>query len=117
MLADGGPYGSRQAMQAIQSGAPLAAAPQGPTAADMIPMGAPTQSPNEPVTAGAALGPGIGPQAAGIQNDAAASIAQLTPMIGSLEMMANLPSSTPEFRTFVRNLKAKAIQQGGPSAI
>lgn len=115
MIADGGHYGDRTQMQAIQSGAPMqgggggntAPAPAGPTPADMIPMSAPTQNPGEPVTAGAALGPGMGPQAAGIANDESATLDQLAPMMRSFELMANLPSATPQTRAFVRALKAR----------
>lgn len=111
MVADGGQYGDRKAMESIQSGAPLAAAPQGPSAADMIPFNAPTQSPGEPVTTGAALGPGIGPQAAGIQSDSQATLDQLAPLVNSLEMLSNLPSATPQTRAFVRALKARMAAQ------
>lgn len=73
----GMPYGENQAMEEIQSAAPLAAsgqataratrrggagrqaasaAAQGPT-----PLMSPTQRPDEPVTAGAPFGPGAGP--------------------------------------------------------
>lgn len=113
MVANGGPYGSRQEMEAIQAGAALQGggggntAPAGPTAADMIPFGAPTQNPGEPITAGAELGPGIGPQAAGITSDSDATLAQLKPLVRSLEMMANLPSATAETRAYVRALKAR----------
>ena len=37
-----------------------------PTGTSVTPLTAPTQRPNEPVTAGAALGPGVGPEAIGI---------------------------------------------------
>lgn len=113
MLATGGPYGSRQDMEAIQTGAPMQGggggntAPAGPTAADMIPMDAGTQNPGEPVTAGAALGPGLGPEAAGIQSDDSATLDQLAPLVRSLETLANLPSATPQTRAFVRALKAR----------
>lgn len=123
MVADGGPYGSRQQMESIQGGAPMQGGngqlpqPAGPSPADLIPFGAPTQNPGEPVTAGAALGPGIGPQAAGIQDDNSATLAQMIPLIGSLEMMANLPTSTPQFRTFVRNLKQQAAQASGGAGV
>lgn len=102
-------------MEAIQSGAPMqgggggntAPPAPGPSPADMIPMGAPSQNPGEPVTAGAALGPGIGPQAAGIQSDESATLDQLAPLMRSFELMANLPSATPQTRAFVRALKAR----------
>jgi hypothetical protein len=107
MVANGGPYGSRQEMEGIQSGAPMQGTPAGPSPTDMIPFDAPTANPSEPVTAGAALGPGMGPEAAGITSDSDATLAQLKPLIRSFEMMANLPSATPETRAWVRALKAR----------
>jgi len=80
-------YGDGTDMMQIQSGAPMAATPsptpvspsqmaqaaqqqqqqpQGQPQAPITPLTAPTQRPNEPVTAGAALGPGPGPEALGI---------------------------------------------------
>lgn len=108
MIPSGGAYGDRKDMQEIQSGAAM----QGgggttPTPAALIPFGAPTQSPGEPVTAGAELGAGIGPQAAGIQTDAQISAEQIRPMLRSLEAIANLPFSTPETRSFVRMLRSR----------
>jgi hypothetical protein len=108
MVASGGQYGDRKAMQAIQGGAPMAGPPPGPRP---VPFGAPTQRPDEPVTAGADAGPGIGSSAAGINSDTAGSIQQLAPLVSSLELMANLPNSTPESRSFVRYLKAQIASQ------
>lgn len=69
------PYGQNQALNDIQAAAPLANTP-GPSAAPPaaapgagaptmpappVPFGAPTQNPDEPVTAGSPLGPGPGP--------------------------------------------------------
>jgi hypothetical protein len=107
MVANGGPYGSRQEMESIQGGAPLAAAPAGPTPADLIPFGAPSQNPGEPITAGAALGPGIGPEAAGISSDSDQTLDQLAGLLPSLGVIANLPSATPEVRAYYRALKAR----------
>jgi len=68
------PYGQNQELNAEQAAAPLAQTP-GPGAAapspgsgpamppPPTPFAAPTERPNEPVTAGAALGPGPGPEA------------------------------------------------------
>lgn len=112
-VAPGGPYGSRQDMLGIQSAAPLAGGggaevtPPLPAPRDLVPFGAPTQNPDEPVTAGAPAGAGIGPQAAGIDNDTTASLKQIATILPSLELMANLPTATPETRSFVRNLKAR----------
>lgn len=113
MVASGGAYGERQAMESIQSGAAMqggggAAAPApGPSAADMIPFGAPTQNPGEPVTAGAAVGPGVGPEAAGITDDSTQTLDQLAGLLPSLAVIANLPSATPEVRAYYRALKAR----------
>lgn len=101
MLAPGGEYGSRQEMQSIQAGAPMQGRP------DLVPLDAPTTRPNEPITAGADAGPGIGMSAAGIKSDKEISDAQLRPLLRSLEVVANLPGSNTETRQFVRNLKAR----------
>jgi hypothetical protein len=101
MIAPGNGYGQRADMAAIQGGAPMAG-----TAA-LPPLDAPTARPDEPVTAGAPLGPGIGPTAAGIQSDAQVTNEQLRPLLRSLELMANMPGSNPETRSLVRNLKAR----------
>lgn len=101
MLPTGGEYGSRQEMQAIQSGAPLAAKPALPG------LGDPSARPDEPITAGAPVGPGPGPLAAGILDDQQATNQQLAPLLQSLELIANQPGSNAETRAFVRNLKAR----------
>lgn len=101
MVAPGGEYGSRQEMEAIQSGAAMAARPALPG------LGDPSARPDEPITAGAALGPGAGPLAAGILDDQQATNQQIAPLLESLERVANLPGSTAETRAFVRNLKAR----------
>lgn len=94
-------YGEQKAMQEIQGGAAMAAMPQA------IPLGAPSQRPNEPVTAGNPLGPGVGPEGAGIdmrstvQKDAAA-LAQFLPL---LEFAAQLPDATESTRAILRRLK------------
>lgn len=101
-------------MENIQSGAAMrggggggATPPPAAPAPTPVPFGAPTQNPNEPVTAGAPLGPGVGPQAAGIEDDSTATLKQMAPLVNSLELVGNLPGATPEFRAFVRNLKAR----------
>lgn len=102
MVATGGPYGSRSQMLDIQSGAPMAGG-----GGSLPPLDAPTARPGEPVTAGADAGLGVGMQAAGIQTDAEITDEQLRPLLRSLELVANLPGSNPETRSFVRNLKAR----------
>lgn len=72
-----------------------------------IPFDAPSQNPGEPVTAGAAMGPGVGPEAAGIKSDEAATAEQMRPLLRSLELIANLPGSNPQTRSYVRKLRAR----------
>lgn len=55
------PYGDGKALREAQQAAPLAQA-SAPPAPEAIPFGAPTNKPGQPVTAGAALGPGPGPE-------------------------------------------------------
>jgi hypothetical protein len=108
MVAPGNGYGERKAMVEIQGGADMQGTrPAGPPP---TPLGAPSANPQEPVTAGAALGAGIGPQAAGILDDKTATNEQLRPLLRSLEIVANLPGSNAETRSFVRNLKARLGQ-------
>lgn len=49
------PYGDNQALHATQQAAPL---PQTPDVPEPIPFGAPSNRPDQPVTAGADAGPG-----------------------------------------------------------
>lgn len=101
-------YGEQANFQEIQAGADLAGQPAAPSpAAALVPLGADTQRPDEPVTAGSPFGPGAGPAAAGIEmrtmdeQDAQSLKAQL-PM---LEYMANMPDSSPSLRAIVRRMK------------
>lgn len=105
-LADAA-YGENKTFTDIQAGAEMAGGGSTPPPPG-TPLTAPTQRPGEPITAGAAVGAGIGPEAAGILDDEAATLAQLRPLLRSLETIANLPSSTPQFRTFVRKLRAQS---------
>ena len=69
------PYGQNQALRAIEEAAPMqAAAPLPP----VTPIHAPTDLPGSPVTAGAALGPGPGPEAlfAGAQQQQGSPLVQ-----------------------------------------
>ncbi|MGZ6831554.1 MAG: hypothetical protein ACXVGN_00060 [Mycobacteriaceae bacterium] len=103
MLASGGPYGSRQEMQGIQSGAPL----QGgggattPSAAPPIPFDAPTTNPNEPVTAGAGTVPGMN----ATQMDDATRERLLT-ALPVLAWLASQPQASEQTRQFVRQVRA-----------
>lgn len=104
-VAAGNGYGERKALMDMQAGAPMQG---GGISRAMLPsLTDPTGRPDEPVTAGADAGPGIGSMAAGIGNDQQIAAEQIRPLLRSLELMANLPGSNPETRTFVRALKAR----------
>lgn len=72
-VASGLPYGERAGMIAAQKAVPLPAAPpvpdlvqprpQGPAPGSLGAFNRPTEFPDEPLTAGMAMGPGAGPEA------------------------------------------------------
>lgn len=104
-VAPGNGYGERKEMLDLQGSAPMQG---GGITRDMLPaIDSPSARPDEPVTAGADAGAGIGSIAAGIGTDQSVTSDQLRPLLRSLELVANQPGSTPETRTFVRNLKAR----------
>lgn len=83
--------------------------PPGP-AVDVTPFGAPSMRPDEPVTAGNPLGPGVGPQAMGLQ-DPRDQIDQedarrLAAYLPALEFIANQPGSSASMRAYVRQIKS-----------
>lgn len=94
-------------MEGLQSGAPMQGSAPTPAPSALPGLMDPTASPDEPITAGAPVGPGIGPQGAGILSDAEVTNEKLRPLVHSLEVIANLPNSNPETRAFVRQLKAR----------
>ena len=104
-------YGEQQAYQQLESGAPMAASsgqpsmastPQlnlgqlfGGAGANVVPLSAPTQRPNEPVTTPAI--PGI-PQS---QQD----MSELASQLPVLEFMGNQPNASWGLRNLVRQIK------------
>jgi len=116
----GMPYGEGGALTQLQKSAPMAASPGGATPApaggtgpagppaNVTPFGASTQQPGTPVTAGAALGPGPGPEALGIPNAPSADMKALVNYLPVLEMMANMPGASSASRNLVRQLKGMA---------
>lgn len=120
-------YGEQSAFQQLQQQAPLAQAPNAPSATSegaapsmwndggaarraVIPLSAPTQLPTQPVTAGAALGPGPGNAALGIspQQAEGQDMLQHSQYMPLLEAVANLPSASASSRLFVNLLKANS---------
>lgn len=112
----GGAYGERQELEQLQQGAALSATPGGdvgaPTPADvtegLIGFGEPSQMPDEPVTAGAALGAGPGLEALGLPNQPSEDAKQLIKYLPTLEHMANQPGASKAARNLVRALKGMA---------
>jgi len=100
--------GGNQAQPIPVQGGPAAAGPP------RVPFGAPTQQPNTPVTAGAALGPGPGTEALGIPNMQNQDLQQLIPYLPAFQAMANQPGSSKAARNLVRQVMAFAAgQQSG----
>jgi hypothetical protein len=121
---DGGPkmanlpnpaYGEQASFQQAQQGAPMGApgTPAATTPASggpsLTPLNAPSARPDEPVTAGAALGAGVGPEALGLDAGSVKNegLEKLRPYLPVLMFQANRPESTQEFRNYVRNLRAQ----------
>jgi hypothetical protein len=116
-------YGENQEFNAVQGGAPLAATPSASNArarksspADMMgvaatPLFAPTAFPDEPLTAGAGVGPGAGPEMNPGRSTIAEQDAQvLGKYLPSLMAMADAPDTPDGFKRFVRHLRN---MQGG----
>ncbi len=116
-------YGEQKTFQADQSGAPLSQTNQSPTpsqgfapnpaAQSVVPMSAPTQRPGEPVTAGAALGPGPGTESLGIAPNQVEQqdVGTLASSLPVFEALSNFPDALPGARLLVNALKAKMSPQ------
>jgi len=76
---------------------------------EIVPLGAPTQRPHEPVTAGSPSGPGVEPEAIGMglnnKDQTTADIRQIAQYLPSLEKMANQPGVPTSFVRFVKYLR------------
>lgn len=118
MIAPGGPYGSRQDMQQIQSGAkmlpdvPEVQAPQ-IDPSQLTPIDAPTNRPDEPVTAG------VQEALASQQQQSAQVDAQtqqrLRNALPTLLWAASSPRASEDLRGFVRQVQAMTTQAGQPN--
>lgn len=116
-------YGEQAEFQSVQGGAPMAGtgptldgpqpSPQGGpggSPVELIPMGAPTQNPDMPVTAGADVGEGPGLASMGLipreQQITQQDLARLQAYLPFFEWIANLPGASEGARDYVRQLKA-----------
>jgi hypothetical protein len=112
----GGAYGDRQALEQMQQAAPLSATPGGdvgapeaaPVDANVVGFDQPSQQPDTPVTAGAAMGDGPGPEALGLPNQPDEDLRRLIAYLPVFEHMASQPGSSKAARNLVRQLKGMA---------
>ena len=112
------PYGEGQEFQSIEQSAPMEAAPkmstsaapireaaqqapQAPQGPQAIPMFAPTQNVNEPVTAGANAGPGSDMSSLGLQPQLAGQYQDARSMIQS---MASDPNASPALQFLAQRI-------------
>ena len=118
----GGEYGEGQEMMDLQTSAPMSREPSAPRpsrargrgAGQIVeegmrptPLFAPTERPDEPITAGAPFGPGPGPaQRLSLADESAQEAQMMRRYLPALESIANSPQGTPTFRRFVRFLRA-----------
>lgn len=102
-LPDAG-YGEQKDFQAIQAGAPMASA--GAAMPSVTRLDAPTERPDEPVTAGAPSGPGPGMEQLGMpQKSVLEDFAALRAYLPLMQMYADSEASSGTMRAFVRYLK------------
>ena len=116
-------YGSGVENAANKAGAPMArtADVRGARASDVraaaaqapvTPLFAPTQRPDEPITAGIPMGAGPGPEVLGINAPSADTDAdrqRLLSYLPALEAIAQSPTSSQSFRNYVRLLRANLL--------
>lgn len=103
-------YGEGQALMETQRSAPMAASPApAPMPENLVPLNAPSQRPSEPVTAGAPVGPGVGPEALGLGAKDNAADEEFRRSLGSympvLMQVASRASTSPETRNVIRQLR------------
>jgi hypothetical protein len=117
-------YGEGVETAAIKSGAPLARTEnirpasaaqvrEATTQAGQItPLYAPTQRPDEPITAGVPIGAGPGPEVLAMNTPAADTDTdkqRLLSYLPALEVLAQSPNSSQAFRNYVRTLRANLL--------
>lgn len=109
-------YGEQQEFQDVQAGAPMAKTP--PTQmprlnpmANVVPLTAPTQRPDEPVTAGVGVGPGPGREVLGLKSPVDNQLKDLSKLSKYMPLMmqfADSPESTGTMKAFVKYLRSQS---------
>jgi len=109
-------YGEQQEYQTQEGGAKMAQSPGGgasfgdlfgDASSRVIPFGDPTTQPDTPVTAGAASGPGAGPEALNLPDQQSEDLQKLQNWMPVLEFMANQPGASWAMRNVIRQVKGK----------
>lgn len=110
----GMPYGENSDFMNLEGSAPMEAAPQVeamtpseivPTDRTVIPLGADSLRPQEPVTSGSPSGAGPGPEALGLPNADDNFRANIGMYLPVLSFIANRPDTSPETRDVIRQLR------------
>ena len=101
-------YGEQQQFMQQEAAAPMAKA-QNPMGS-VIPLGAPTQRPNEPVTAGVDAGPGPGSDVLGMKSPIDVQLQDLSTLAKYMPLMAQYadsPQSSGTMKAFVNYLRSQ----------
>lgn len=111
-------YGEAKAYEEQRTGAPVAKSEPGPAmniqdlfagmGQSVVPLSDGSTRPEEPVTAGAALGPGVGSEALGSPAPDPA-IERQRMYLPVWEFLANQPGSSDSARNLIRQLKAQSM--------
>lgn len=113
-IPGGGKYGERKALADMQSGAPMQGNPVPTVPQPTVPSApkqqltnlfAPTERPDEPVTAGAPVGAGRTPEPAG-------RFAMIEKYMPELDALASQPDAPESFKIFMGLIKTSFDQQG-----
>lgn len=89
-------------------GAAAAPAAAGPDLSNIVPFGAATQNPDQPITAGLPTGPGAGSTLSPTQPTVSPEVARkLQGYIPTLVILASREDADPATRQFVRQLRAE----------
>lgn len=97
-------YGENKDFRADQQGAPMQT--QGPDLSQIVPMGADSTRPEEPVTAGIDSGPGMGSTLPPLNQLTPEAAARLKSYLPVLIQLASDPDADPATKQYVRQLRA-----------
>jgi hypothetical protein len=110
-MSSGGKYGERKALQELQQSAPMQGntIPSAPASSIAVPrtpvtnLFAPTERPDEPITAGAPVGAGRTPQ-----NALPERFAMLNKYMPALEQLESNPDAPETFKIFMKTVRTIA---------